>query len=508
MRFKKLISALTCMLLCICLLPATAFAADYGVAVNGVAITESNADNVLGDSTVSYDAATNTLTLNGANLTRIQNNTGKSFTIKASGINKVAITSGETDLIESNAPLTITGDTGATLTLSGVNQNSYIECIDAEGSVTVESINLVLTNSSNAGISTTGDITVKNGATVKGDTGNMFYATTSGAGKLIIADSTVTAPLEGTTVSGWMSAWVNEMDISNSTVNITAANGIYATNDIVIRDNSNVTVTASGVETPYPGIYAGGSMTITDSIVEGASYTYSGLYAVKDLTIMDSSVKAVTTSTEFPAMRAKGDLKINGSVTIETEAASGVSYDGNVIFEVKTPAEPTDAMYEVYAGTSAADAVEIGGSPFAANTDITEYVKDSPYFSIAAHTHIGGTATCNSGAICDDCGNEYGEVNPANHTNLVKTEAKPATHMTEGNIEYWYCDGCKKYYSDKAGTHMITLADTIIPKLTANGENVPQTGDNSGLALWAFLLLLSSGGLTGIAVYSRKRESN
>ena len=51
---------------------------------------------------------------------------------------------------------------------------------------------------------------------------------------------------------------------------------------------------------------------------------------------MDSSVKAVTTSTEFPAMRAKGDLKINGSVTIETEAASGVSYDGNVIFEVKT----------------------------------------------------------------------------------------------------------------------------------------------------------------------------
>ena len=159
----------------------------------------------------------------------------------------------------------------ATLKLSGANQNSYIECIDAEGSVTVEIITLVLTNSNNAGISTTGDITVQNGAVVKGDTGNMFYATTPGAGKLTVTDSTVIAPLEGTSVSGWMSAWVNEMDISKSTVDITVANGIYATNNVIIRDGSNVKVTASGKVTPYPGIFAGGSMTITDSTVEGVS---------------------------------------------------------------------------------------------------------------------------------------------------------------------------------------------------------------------------------------------
>lgn len=90
----------------------------------------------------------------------------------------------------------------------------------------------------------------------------------------------------------------------------------------------------------------------------------------------------------------------------------------------------------------------------------------------AAHT--GGTATCTEKAVCDVCGEEYGELNASNHTNLVKTEDKAATHMTEGNIEYWYCDGCDKYFSDKAGTQEIALADTVIPKLTEH------TADGSG----------------------------
>ena len=88
--------------------------------------------------------------------------------------------------------------------------------------------------------------------------------------------------------------------------------------------------------------------------------------------------------------------------------------------------------------------------------------------------HDGGTATCTEKAVCDICGEEYGEVNAASHTNLVKTEDKAATHMTEGNIEYWYCDGCDKYFSDEAGTQEIALADTVIPKLTEH------TADGSG----------------------------
>ncbi len=468
MKIKKIFSLLLAFCLAVRLIPIAAFAADYNVTINGIAITDSNANDVLGDGTVSYDADTNTLMLNGANLTQIQNTTGKAFTIKVSGNNTVAITSGTTNLIETNAPLMINGDARATLILSGADQNSYISCISAHGSVTVEIITLILTNSCYAGIETTGDITVRNSATVKGDTGNMFYATSVGAGKLTVSDSTVTAPLEGTSVSGWMSAWVNEMEFSNSIVDIVAANGIYASDNIVIKNKSDVRVTADGIATPYPGIFAGNSMSITDSKVEGVSYTYAGLHAAKDLIITDSSIKAVTTSTDYPALNAKGELKISGLVTIDTEAASGVSYNGNVIFEVRTPAQPTDIMYKVHAGANATGAAEIKDSPFAADTDITKLVQDSPYFTIVSHIHSGGTPTCKSGAICDDCNNEYGDTDPANHTNLIKIEAKAATHTVEGNIEYWYCNGCGKYFSDEAGTKKITPADTVTAKLTAH----------------------------------------
>lgn len=79
--------------------------------------------------------------------------------------------------------------------------------------------------------------------------------------------------------------------------------------------------------------------------------------------------------------------------------------------------------------------------------------------------HTGGGATCSQLAVCEICGSQYREVDASNHTNLVKTEAKPATHLAVGNTEYWYCDGCDKYFSDEAGTNEITLDDIVIPEL-------------------------------------------
>lgn len=76
MQTKRWLSVLLCMLLCIFMLPATASAAEnYGFKVYddeqkvAVEVTSDNAENVLGDGTVYYNALTNTLTLNNANLT-------------------------------------------------------------------------------------------------------------------------------------------------------------------------------------------------------------------------------------------------------------------------------------------------------------------------------------------------------------------------------------------------------------------------------------------------------
>lgn len=82
--------------------------------------------------------------------------------------------------------------------------------------------------------------------------------------------------------------------------------------------------------------------------------------------------------------------------------------------------------------------------------------------------HSGGTATCTTKAACAACGKEYGAVNASNHFNLVKTDARPASHLSSGNIAYWRCEGCNKYFSDEAGTKEIALKDTIIPRLSGH----------------------------------------
>ena len=116
--------------------------------------------------------------------------------------------------------------------------------------------------------------------------------------------------------------------------------------------------------------------------------------------------------------------------------------------------------------------------------------------------HTGGTATCAEKAVCEVCGKAYGELDPKNHTDLKHIPAKAATEDAEGNIEYWHCGGCNKYYSDKDGTKEIKKADTVTAKL----PKTPPTGDTSSLSLWIALLLASGGAATGAAALSRKKK--
>ena len=119
--------------------------------------------------------------------------------------------------------------------------------------------------------------------------------------------------------------------------------------------------------------------------------------------------------------------------------------------------------------------------------------------------HTGGKATCMDKAKCEVCGAEYGELDPKNHTNLKHFPAKAATKTTEGNIEYWYCEGCGKYFSDKDGTKEIKKADTVTVKLKDDSKS-PQTGDTSNVFLWLTLLFVSGGAVTVTTVYGRKKK--
>ena len=119
--------------------------------------------------------------------------------------------------------------------------------------------------------------------------------------------------------------------------------------------------------------------------------------------------------------------------------------------------------------------------------------------------HTGGKATCKDKAKCEVCGAEYGEFDANNHSDLKHIDAKAATKDAEGNIEYWYCEGCGKYFSDKDGTKEIKKADTVTAKLKDDSK-LPQTGDTSNLALWIALLFISGGAAIGTTIVSRKKK--
>lgn len=91
--------------------------------------------------------------------------------------------------------------------------------------------------------------------------------------------------------------------------------------------------------------------------------------------------------------------------------------------------------------------------------------------------------------------------------NLKHVDAKAATAESAGNIEYWHCEKCGKYFSDAKAAHEITLEQTVIEKLPGKEaiNNLPKTGDDSRVALWLLLLAVSGGVLLKNLADRRKK---
>lgn len=77
----------------------------------------------------------------------------------------------------------------------------------------------------------------------------------------------------------------------------------------------------------------------------------------------------------------------------------------------------------------------------------------------ASCTAAGQTKrTCSCGTV------EYDPITKLNHT-LTHVEAKAATTLSDGNIEYWQCSECKGFFSDSQGKTSIAQSDTVIAAL-------------------------------------------
>ncbi len=157
-----------------------------------------------------------------------------------------------------------------------------------------------------------------------------------------------------------------------------------------------------------------------------------------------------------------------------------------------------------------------------------------------SHTHtvekVDKTApTCtDSGNIeywhCLSCGKYFSDealteeiskddtiLSPTGHT-IVHTEAKAPTKTEAGNIEYWHCEVCGRYFADEALTKEITKDATVLPATgngngnsggnnnTNNGGNTPVTGDFSMILILAAVLIFAAAVLV-VLLYRRKNVS-
>ena len=71
---------------------------------------------------------------------------------------------------------------------------------------------------------------------------------------------------------------------------------------------------------------------------------------------------------------------------------------------------------------------------------------------------------------------------------LVKTKAEAPTCTEDGNIEYWYCNDCQKYFRDETATEEIALADTVLEatghKPMKTDAKAPTCTEDGNIAYW------------------------
>ena len=331
--------------------------------------------------------------------------------------------------------------------------------------------------------------------------GNVAYINTNG----IVLDATVpgiSGIADGKTYCAAQIVTVDEKYIGTVKVNGT---------EVSLDENSQFALSpASGEQTIVVTDKAGNETKVTVTVNDGHTYEWqseNGQYWQKCKFCNHETAKK-----DIPTINISGADKVcrtqdyKFSFTLPegaTDAACGYEFIGLG----GAPLTPT-VENGLYSGI-------IKASTYPAKENIFKLivsVKTADGFAFSAekkvtiqNEHTGGTATCKDKAKCGVCGESYGKLDPNNHANLKHIDAKAATKTSEGNIEYWYCDGCNKYYKDAKATQEITKAQTVTAKLSDDSKS-QQTGDNSNLALWIALLFISGGAVTVTTVYGRKKK--
>ena len=214
-------------------------------------------------------------------------------------------------------------------------------------------------------------------------------------------------------------------------------------------------------------------ISLDSTVVEAKGHSMSAVEA-KDATCTDKGNTAYYTCT------------VCGKYYSDEKGASEIDKEDTVIAakgHTMTFVEAKDAT-ETADGNIAYYTCDVCGKYFSDKDGKTEIDKEDTVVKYEGHVHSlskvdAKEATCTEQGnieyyFCEGCGKYFSDaegkeeielsstVIPAAHT-LTETPAKEATCTEDGNTAYYTCSVCKKYFSDAEGKKEIELSSTVIP---------------------------------------------
>lgn len=501
-------------------------------------ITQPGYTMQFGDGTVSFDAASNTLTLD-------------SVTIDCSIDENNGIYYRNPDAEYDGLIINLVGD--SSIVMDNDMQAIQVRCnevtITGDGSLTL--------NGYSENISTSGVLNIVNTDINCTATGwGSFNIKTQGALNITGSDVVLNAPEDGYGINGIMGNKVqvkvkkSKLDINNGYIGILTYGSVSFTDsdvniekvgDSIINTTEMVNISGGSLkaESKLAGIWAGKGIIINNhanvkivSDREITAFSYTGMITI------DDSIVSARGPEGTDAFIGNGGTEISGSwveifdgnlnnKAVVTDSVVFTNNNGVVIGSLILPGNVTvgeKMKLTVNEGTSI---VVPSGVVFTNSGEVVMLGSiEKNGGEIVCNRHNGGTATCVEKARCVICGEQYGAL--LEHE-LTKMGAKTPTCTEEGYTGDKVCTVCGNVVEE--GGIISKLAHsfqngkcTVCGAVDSNYNNQevsavgdkassqseveasPQTGDSSNMQLWITVLLVSGAGVISLAVYGRKRN--